>query len=72
MRAYIELVLKSRDDLVFRTYATPADNKLFQVAADAEVLTNIAIFHTTVAKLLYLAKRARPDILRISVKSFLY
>ena len=44
---------------------TPAPNHLFSVASGAESLTeaNAEKFHSTVAKLLYVAKRTRPDIL---------
>jgi hypothetical protein len=47
-----------------REYSTPATKEIFQpttsIVLDVDAKRN---FHTIVAKLLYLAKRARPDIL---------
>jgi hypothetical protein len=45
--------------------ATPANNNLFNIAADAELLGEVRRkkFHSFVAKALYLGKRIRPDIL---------
>jgi hypothetical protein len=45
--------------------STPAAPHLFQVRQDAEALDEAAKqdYHTTVARLLYLAKRVRPDLL---------
>ena len=50
---------------VTRTAATPATQSLFEINADSELLRgkDKEIFHTCVAKLLYLAKRVRPDII---------
>jgi len=44
---------------------TPASSKLFNIVVDDELLSDDERerFHTNVAKLLYLGKRARPDIL---------
>jgi hypothetical protein len=49
----------------------PGNKSYFTLDHDAAVLSEIQrkIFHTTMAKLLYLAKRAQPDIL--TVTSFL-
>jgi hypothetical protein len=45
--------------------ATPASNNLFTINEDSEALqgTEVKSFHSTVQKLLYLAKRTRPDLL---------
>jgi hypothetical protein len=45
--------------------ATPATEKLFIISEDSESLSGEMKerFHSRVAKLLYLAKRVRPDIL---------
>lgn len=47
------------------TCKTPAANNLFDVSPDSELLGKVQRerFHSVVAKLLYLAKRGRPDIL---------
>ena len=48
------------------TVMCPNDTNLFDSAKDELLDKNmIAIFHTIVAKLLYLAKRTRPDILTV-------
>ena len=46
------------------TVATPASSHLFKVNDDAEKLSNTMseMFHHNTAKLLFLRKRARPDI----------
>ena len=45
--------------------STPAANHLFEVDPDTEKLESVKAetYHHLVAKLLYLAKRSRPDIL---------
>ena len=63
MKNYIEDLLEHTET---KTSApTPAEMKLFDVNCKNELLSDVerAKFHTVVAKLLYLAKRARPDIL---------
>jgi hypothetical protein len=47
-----------------REAATPAANHLFQVNDDAKKLDEetAQLFHHNVAKLLFLCKRARPDV----------
>jgi len=52
------------DDMKSCTYASPATGNLFNVRLDVPALGKKASeeFHTMVAKLLYLSKRARPDI----------
>lgn len=64
MEGYINDVLKSYE--VEGTATTPAQIFLFEVREDAELLDSEmkAEFHSRVAKLLYLAKRVRPDILQ--------
>ena len=61
MKNYIEDLLEHTET---KTSApTPAEMKLFDVNCKNELLSDVerAKFHTVVAKLLYLAKRARPD-----------
>ncbi len=69
MRSYIERILKGFDNI--KTYQGPADNRLFTVTLDEEKLgvVDAKCFHMLVAKLLYLSRRARPDI--IAAVSFL-
>jgi len=63
MTYFIEKLLESYKNLVART--TPSNKSIFQVSEDAVVLQEEErkVFHSVVAKLLYLSKRARPDIL---------
>jgi hypothetical protein len=60
--AYIEKMLKSHP--VEGDAASPARNDLFEEEQDSLLLSPVEkeLFHTAVAKLLYLSKRARPDI----------
>ena len=60
---YVDSILAEYD--VRGSVNTPADDNLFTIDEKAEKLDNLARerFHTAVAKLLFLAKRARPDIL---------
>jgi hypothetical protein len=66
MNDYIENVLDDApDDKAFAgTAATPAAHHLFDVSSSADKLPEEAMekFHRTTAKLLYLCKRARPDL----------
>jgi hypothetical protein len=66
MNDYIENVLDDApDDKAFAgTAATPAAHHLFDVSSSADKLPAEAMekFHRTTAKLLYLCKRARPDL----------
>jgi len=71
MHYYIEQLL-SEVSSKLTSYKTPAAKECFQIATtNSPLLDNDAKkkFHTMVAKLLYLAKRARPDLL--TVVSFL-
>ncbi len=63
MEGYTNDVLKLYD--VKGTAVTPASEQLFVVREDAEKLSpeEAKVFHSKVAKLLYLAKRTRPDLL---------
>ena len=66
MSGYVEDLLRNfATDL--GTVSTPALSNLFEVDADAVKLSlkDSKTFHTCVAKLLYLAKRVRPDILLV-------
>ena len=73
MPQYIEdLLLEYPDSIMKGTSTTPAANHLFQTNENAEKLgaTDAVLFHHLVAKLLYLGKRTRPDLL--TAISFLY
>jgi len=66
MQGYINDLLDTLK--VQGTVSTPATNNLFSVVDDEKANPPLSVksgkeFHTVVAKLLYLAKRARPDIL---------
>ncbi len=54
-------------DQVIKVVVTPATENLFKVRSEGEAVVlsknKAAIFHSVVAKLLFLAKRGRPDIL---------
>ena len=60
---YIERLLDSVKD-EFKNYSTPANKNIFVVKEDATVLSkrDRKLFHTLVAKLLFLSKRTRPEI----------
>jgi hypothetical protein len=62
MKKYVKELLEEYE--VTGAANTPAANHLFEVSEDAELLQkkDAELFHTIVAKLLYLCKRARPDI----------
>jgi hypothetical protein len=68
MDKYVEDVLAECNDILGMA-VTPANDDLFKVNAESELLTieNKQKFHTRVAKLLYLGKRVRPDILVATV-----
>ena len=63
MQGYIEKCLQGKN--IGRTAATPAKDGLFDIDPDAVPLEeqDRERFHTDVARLLYLAKRTRSDIL---------
>jgi hypothetical protein len=61
MKSYIDDVLKSYGAEV-KTCVTPAKANLFSVDKGAKRIDGV-LFHSIVAKLLYLGKRGRPDIL---------
>lgn len=64
MLGYLEDFLKDHSHVV-GIASTPASNKLFDVDDTSPVLEpdQAKVFHTSVARLLYLSKRTRPDIL---------
>jgi hypothetical protein len=64
MQNFIDKLLEEHGEEL-REFATPADKNIFVVDEKAKVLveTERKLFHTAVAKLLYLTKRARPDIM---------
>ena len=66
MPQYIEdLLLECPESIMKGTSSTPAANHLFQVNDYAEKLSamDAVLYHHLVAKLLYLGKRTRPDLL---------
>ena len=64
MREYVEKFLGEMPDEMDGTATTPAASHLFQMRSDAITLGDKKreFLHTTVAKLLFLCKRGRPDI----------
>eukprot|EP00590_Aulacoseira_subarctica_P002999 CAMPEP_0172416062 /NCGR_PEP_ID=MMETSP1064-20121228/2499_1 /TAXON_ID=202472 /ORGANISM="Aulacoseira subarctica , Strain CCAP 1002/5" /LENGTH=671 /DNA_ID=CAMNT_0013153423 /DNA_START=324 /DNA_END=2338 /DNA_ORIENTATION=+ len=62
---FVEKLLATSGEENLREFSCPATKDIFTVEADSEPLseTERKQFHTNVAKLLYLSKRARPDIL---------
>jgi len=64
MQNFIDKLLEEHGEEL-REFATPADKNIFVVDEKAKVLVEAErkLFHTAVAKLLYLTKRARPDIM---------
>jgi hypothetical protein len=65
MRDYLEEAIAESGLEIMRTAATPAKRDLFDIDAQATPLTTkeSETFHSVVAKLLYVATRARTDIL---------
>jgi hypothetical protein len=61
----IEAFKEEEPEERLKTVTTPATNNLFRTRKDVEKLSRrrAGIYHSTVAKLLFVAKRARPDIL---------
>jgi hypothetical protein len=64
MQQYIENILKEMPEEMAGVAPTPATNGLFEVNPDGEKLDTEKneFFHHVVAELLFLCKRARPDI----------
>ena len=65
MTDYVENMLKEAPEDMDGESATPAGNHLFEVNEENPVMLNkekADLFHHNVAKLLFLCKRARPDI----------
>jgi hypothetical protein len=63
MRSYINDVIKFYAKEKLREYIIPATNNLFSIDEKSEALVEKSKFDSVVAKLLYLGKRGRPDIL---------
>jgi hypothetical protein len=71
MKNYIEgcinEFMQENQDVVLRSIATPATDNLFKIRSKDEAILlgkeKAKMFHSTVAKLLFLAKRGRPDVL---------
>jgi hypothetical protein len=69
MRKYIQETIEEfqedEPEERLKVVNTPATNNLFKTRENVEALSSrrAGIFHSTVAKLLFVAKRARPDIL---------
>ncbi len=65
MSYYLEKVLEGYDNLP--PCITPGKKTLFAIDETAELLPEAErkVFHTAVARLLYLSKRARPDIMTV-------
>ena len=62
MKGYIEEILKDWSNEELREYIIPADIKLFYTDDETKKYTSKKKFHKTVAQLLYLCKRGRPDV----------
>jgi len=62
MKVYIEETIKLYGK-VLKEYVTPATQNLFSVNPDSKKCVDSVKFHSVVAKLLFLGKRGRPDIL---------
>ena len=65
MKNFIEKTLEASGEKNLREFISPAGKDIFTVDKTADLLCELdrKQFHTSVAKLLYLSKRARPDIL---------
>ena len=63
MQSYVDDLLNFYDKDV-REFTVPATGNLFEVDDTSEALSDKTKFHSIVAKLLYLGKRGRPDILK--------
>ena len=60
MSGYIKALLKDRK---VETSTVPAGENIFSIDSGGKLIENKEGFHTVMAKLLYLSKRVRPDIL---------
>jgi hypothetical protein len=63
MSHYVKEILKSFEEI--KMTSSPAEDSLFEIDVESPPLieTDRVAFHSTVAKILYLAKRTRPDLL---------
>ena len=64
MKGHIKDVIETFGECITSGVATPADRNLYVVTENADQLNEekSVIFHSVVAKLLHISKRARPDI----------
>jgi len=62
MRSYIKSILGNWSEISLKPYVIPSDDKLFYTDDEASPSKDRVKFHKTVAQLLYLCKRGRPDI----------
>ena len=65
MKKQLEDTIKMVDErLLSNKVSSPASKKLFEVSEDATLLNEkeSELFHTIVAKLIYICKRSRPDL----------
>jgi hypothetical protein len=65
MMEYVEKFLQESPEDMLGTAQTPASNFLFQINSKDPIMLSeddADMFHPKVAKLLFLCKRARPDI----------
>jgi hypothetical protein len=67
MDSYVNELLKEVPDDMYGVMATPAADHIYEVDVDAVPLNKETadIFHTLTAKLLFLSKRAHPDIQQV-------
>ncbi len=67
IKGCIDEFLQEYQDIVLRSITMPATDNLFKIRSKEEAISlgkeKAKTFHSTVAKLLFLAKRGRPDIL---------
>ena len=64
MSDYLKEIIKDFPEVIQGTVTSPASNHLFNVYENGKLLDEILArqFHTSTAKLLFVCKRARPDI----------
>jgi hypothetical protein len=62
MASYVEDAIKQFPEAISKPASTPANKNLFTIDKDSPVLSQAKteIFHSIVAKLLYITKRGRP------------
>jgi len=64
MKSYIKDAIKCFGEIVTKKVTTPAQKNIFELDSKSKKLDDARsdLFHTIVAKLLYMSKRGRPDI----------